>query len=278
MPEVRLEASGTIRELILDAPHRRNALNRRMLAQLRSAIGDVAADTSARALIIRGEGKSFCAGADLTSLFGDTTRPVSVLRGELSEVYASFLAIGDLDIPTISVVQGAAVGAGANIAFASDFIVCGARGKFGITFADIGLHPGGGATWFLTRALGPQRAKAAILGGEVIDAESAVRLGLALEVAEDPLARAHELAEVYATRPPELVASMLHCVEVATHSDLDTVLGLESWAQASSVTKPEFQEFQESFKTRPKGSGHGDAASAPGGPAYVADTSPRDRR
>lgn len=272
------DAAASIRELVLDAPHRRNALNRPMLAELRAAVAEVAADPDARVLIIRGEGASFCAGADLTSLFGDPNREVSVLRRELSAVYASFLSIGDLEIPTIAVVQGAAVGAGANIALASDLIVCGASAKFGITFADIGLHPGGGCTWFLTRALGAQRAKAAILGGEVIGAERAVALGLALEVSDDPLERARALAAQYATRPPELAASMLRCVDVATTADLPTVLELEAWAQASSVTKPTFQEFLASFKTKASSSDHGDAAPRPGDQAYVPGTRPRDVR
>lgn len=274
MSDVRLESHEAIRELVLDAPNRRNALNRPMLAEIRQAVETVAADADARVLVIRGEGKSFCAGADLTSLFGDPNREVSVIRQELAQVYDSFLSIRNLTIPTISVVHGAAVGAGANIALASDLVVCGPRAKFGITFADIGLHPGGGCSWFLTQALGPQRAKAAILGGEIIGAHDAVELGLALEVRDDALERGRELAELYATRPPGIVASMLSTVNASVNGDLATVLELESWAQASSVTKTEFQAFLDSFKTKARASAHGDAAAAPGQNAYVPGTQP----
>lgn len=269
MTDVRIETNGDVRELVLCAPHRRNALNRPMLNELAAAIGTIAADAEARVLVVRGEGKSFCAGADLTSLFGDPNRRVSIIRQELSSVYAAFLSLRELTIPVISAVQGAAVGAGANIAFASDVVICGPKAKFGITFADIGLHPGGGASWFLTRALGAQRAKAVILGGEVIDADRAVSMGLALEVADDPVQRARELAELYATRDPDVAASMIKCVDVAVDHGLETVLQLEAWAQASSVTKPAFQEFLASFAPAPDR--RGSAASAPGRPAY-ADT------
>ena len=252
MSDVRIESHDTVREIVLTAPHRRNALNRRMLAEFADAVATIAADDRARAVIIRGEGKSFCAGADLTSLFGDPNREVSVLRAELSRVYASFLSLTDLTVPIISAVQGAAVGAGANIAFASDLVVCGPRARFGLTFADIGLHPGGGSSWFLTRALGPQRAKAILLGAEIIDAE-----------------RARELAARYATRDPELNRSILSCIDMAVDADLAAVTEVESWAQASTVTKPAFQEFLDSFAPKKAGPDHGDAASGPGQAAYV---------
>lgn len=269
MSDVRIESHDSIREIVLTAPHRRNALNRRMLSEFADAVAQIAADEQARVVIIRGEGKSFCAGADLTSLFGDPNREVSVLRAELSQVYASFLSLTDLTIPVISAVQGAAVGAGANIAFASDLVVCGPRARFGLTFADIGLHPGGGASWFLTRALGPQRAKAILLGAEIIDADQAVAMGLALEVVADPTERARELATRYATRDPELNRSILSCIDMAVDADLAAVTEVESWAQASTVTKPAFQEFLGSFAPKKAGPDHGDAASGPGQAAYV---------
>ncbi|MGV2384590.1 MAG UNVERIFIED_CONTAM: enoyl-CoA hydratase, partial [Thermobifida fusca] len=239
---IRFESDGPVRHIVLNAPQRLNALDRPMLAELAEAVRAVAADEEARALVVSGAGRAFCAGADVTSLFGDTTRPPAVIRDELKQVYASFLGIADLTIPTIAAVGGVAVGAGVNIAMACDVVVAGPRATFAITFADMGLHPGGGCSWFLTRRMGGHRALAAILGAERIDAEEAFRTGLAPRLAEDPVAEALELAHRYAQRDPALVRDMKRAVRMAETAELDAVLEFESWAQASSVNSPRFQE------------------------------------
>jgi alkylation response protein AidB-like acyl-CoA dehydrogenase/enoyl-CoA hydratase/carnithine racemase len=217
-----------------------NTVDRPMLAEIAAAVADVAADTEARALVVSGAGKAFCAGADLTSLFGDPTRPTAEIRPDLKATYASFLGLADLLIPTIAAVDGVAVGAGVNIALACDIVIAGPRARFAITFADIGLHPGGGCSWFLTRRMGRDRALAAVLGAETIDADDAVRLGLATCALEDPVTSAFELAHEYALRDPALVKDMKRAVEMATTADLGTVLEFESWAQAAAVGRPVF--------------------------------------
>ncbi|MEY9214240.1 enoyl-CoA hydratase [Thermobifida halotolerans] len=247
---IRFESDGPVRHIVLDAPERLNALDRPMLAELADAVRAVAADEAARALVVSGAGRAFCAGADVTSLFGDTTRPPTVLRDELKEVYASFLGIADLTVPTIAAVGGVAVGAGVNIAMACDIVIAGPRARFAITFADMGLHPGGGCSWFLTRRMGGHRALATILGAERIDAEEAFRSGLATRLAEDPVKDALALAHRYAERDPGLVRDMKRAVRMAESADLGTVLEFESWAQASSVNSPRFQEFVAEFVRR----------------------------
>lgn len=247
---VRLEEHGDVRQLVLAAPQRRNALDMPMLREIAEAIDRVAADADARALVVSGEGPAFCAGADVHSLFGDPTRPTGEIRGDLKEVYASFLGLQDLTIPTISAVDGPAVGAGVNIALACDVVIAGPGARFAITFADIGLHPGGGCTWFLTRRLGAPRAMAVLLGAETLDAEAAFAGGLVSARSDEPVAHALSLAETYARRDPALVRDIKRAVQVASESDLATVLELESWAQASSVGQPRFQEFMTQFGRR----------------------------
>lgn len=244
---IRLEATGQVRHLVLDAPERRNALTKPMLQEMQAAVDTVRHDSEARVLVVSATGKAFCAGADVHSLFGDPNRPVADIRSDLKDVYASFLGLLDLQIPTIAAVDGAAVGAGVNIALACDVVVAGPQAKFIISFADIGLHPGGGCSWFLTRRLGGARAMSAILGAETFDAETAVAAGLVSENAPDATSRAHDLADKYASRPPRLAASMKRAVQIAASSSFATTLDFESWAQASSVTEPEFQEYMASF-------------------------------
>jgi enoyl-CoA hydratase len=153
-------------------------------------------------------------------------------------------------VPTIAAVHGAAVGAGVNIACACDIVVAGPAAEFAVTFAEIGLHPGGGCSWFLTRRMGADRALAAVLGAERIDAEQAYRTGLATMLADDALEQAMALAHRYARRDPELVRDMKRAVRMSTEADLPTVLEFESWAQAASVGRPRFQEFLADFTRR----------------------------
>jgi enoyl-CoA hydratase len=258
VPLVRLESDGLVRRLVLAAPDRRNALDVPMLEELAEVVALVARDAEARVLVVSAEGKSFCAGADLDSLFGDTTRPPAEIRSDLKKVYASFLGIAALTIPTIAAVQGAAVGAGVNLALACDLVVAGPDARFVVSFAEIGLHPGGGCSWFLTRKLGADRALRTILAAETLDAREAYDQRLVTMLAESPQQKALELAQRFASRDQGLLRDMKRAVQIAEVSDLDTTLEFESWAQASSVTRPRFQEYLAEFAARrsvPRGGG-----------------------
>lgn len=247
MALVLLDSDGPVRTLTLNAPERRNALDWPLLDELAAAVRTVAADADARALVITGAGKGFCAGANLANLFGDVDRPTDQMRDHLMKVYASFLGIRDLTIPTIAAVNGAAIGAGLNVALACDVVVAGPYAGFGPTFAEIGLHPGGGCSWMLTERIGRGRATAALYSGAVIGSDEALRIGLADQQADDALAAATELARLYAVREPQLMADIKQSVRIAATADLATSLDFESWAQAGSMKNPRFREFMQRF-------------------------------
>ncbi|BCJ54318.1 enoyl-CoA hydratase [Actinoplanes sp. NBRC 14428] len=228
--------------ITLNDPARRNAIDAELRDTLSAAIAEVAADPDARTLIIAGAGPAFCAGADLPALFGDTDRPVADIRADLHRVYDSFLRVMSLPIPTIAAVHGPAVGAGLNLAMACDTRIAGPQARFIAPFTKIGLHPGGGCTWFLTRALGPERALQLLLDGGSIDGPEAVRLGLAGTLAEDPLAAAHERASRWAALDPATARDIKTGVRTATTADFAASLEYESWAQAASATGPAIQE------------------------------------
>lgn len=250
MALVELTHEDHVRTITLNAPERLNALDWPLLQELRAAIDKVAADSDARALVVTGAGKAFCSGANLESLFGDTSRPVDVLREHLMDVYGSFLGIRNLTIPTVAAVQGAAVGAGLNIALACDVIVAGPKAGFGPTFSKIGLHPGGGCTWMLTQRIGAANTAAALYAGDIIRADDALRLGIAQEIADDAQTRAGELAATWSTRNPKLMSDIKKSVGVAARSDLHESLNFESWAQAESLGSEEFAAFAASFSSR----------------------------
>ena len=228
-----------VRVLTLNDPDKRNAMSPALLTQLGDAAETVARDNDARVLVVAGAGSAFSAGADLPALFGAAAdSSTSEVRAGLRAVYDSFLRIRDLEIPTIAAVHGAAVGAGVNLAMACDVRIAGPAARFGMTFTKIGLHPGGGATYFMTQALGRQRALALIMDGELLDADEALRLGLVLEVVDDPLVTAQERAARWAHVAPELARDIKRAVGIAERGSFTDTLDFESWAQAASTTSP----------------------------------------
>ncbi|ODQ94285.1 enoyl-CoA hydratase [Mycolicibacterium holsaticum] len=222
-------------------PDRRNAVTVDMSAQLRAAVDAAEADPDVHALVVTGAGKAFCAGADLSAL-GEAT------EDGLLKIYDGFLAIANCALPTIAAVNGAAVGAGLNLALAADVRIAGPAALFDSRFLKLGIHPGGGATWMLQRAVGPQVARAALLFGMRFDADAAVRHGLALTVAEDPVAAARELAASPAGAPRDVVlATKASMRATANPGVIDTdqhriAVDTELGPQATSILSPEFAE------------------------------------
>jgi enoyl-CoA hydratase len=240
--------SDGVRILTLNDPDRRNALSPALQAELGAAVDAVQADPAARTLVVAGSGPAFSAGADLPALFGDVGRDISQVRSGLHGVYESFLRVRRLAIPTIAAVHGAAVGAGVNLAMSCDVRIAGPGARFGVTFTKLGLHPGGGCTYFLTRALGRQRTLSLILDGGTLEAGEAQRLGLVLEVVDDPLARAVEQASRWAAIDPALVRDIKRAIGIAEHGDFDATLDFESWAQAASTRSPLLAEAIARFR------------------------------
>ncbi|HEY9266619.1 MAG TPA: enoyl-CoA hydratase-related protein, partial [Mycobacterium sp.] len=135
--------------ITVNDPDRRNAVTAASSAALRDAVEAAEADPDVHAVIVTGAGKAFCAGADLTAL-GEAT------EDGLRVIYDGFLAVAQCTLPTIAAVNGPAVGAGLNLALAADVRIAGPAAVFDPRFQKLGIHPGGGATWMLQRAIGPQ--------------------------------------------------------------------------------------------------------------------------
>jgi enoyl-CoA hydratase len=226
-------------------PARRNAVTAEMSARLRAAVEQAEADSDVHAVVITGAGKGFCAGADLSAL---GAAGGGGAEAGLTRLYDGFMAVGNCRLPTIAAVNGPAVGAGLNLALAADVRIAGPAALFDARFQKLGLHPGGGATWMLQRAVGPQVARAALLFGMRFDAESAVRHGLALSVADDPVAAALELAAGPAAAPRDVVlATKATMRATASPGSLDNeqhelAMRTELGPQLYSVQSPEFAE------------------------------------
>jgi enoyl-CoA hydratase len=169
---VQTEIRDGVATVTLDDPDRRNALNAGMVDEIVATFDAIEADPAVGAAVVTGRGKGFCAGADLSHLGGSR-------RAGLLHIYEGFLRVGRSPLPTIAAVNGAAVGAGMNLALACDVRIAGASGRFDTRFLKIGIHPGGGHTWLLERAVGPQAAAAMVLFGAVVGGDRAAEIGLA---------------------------------------------------------------------------------------------------
>ena len=255
--KVRLETRAAgLRVIRLADPAHRNAVDSVLRDALARAVGDVARDAEARALVVTADGPDFCAGADLIDTFdGAAGRPLEDVRAGLVRVYDSFLALRALAIPTIAAVRGAAIGAGANLALSCDVRVAGRDASFAFSFTRIGLHPGGGATWYLVDALGRGRALSVLLDGETLDAEALLRAGIVERVVDDPEAEALALAERWCALDPDLTRSMKRAVDAAAADGFDASVELESWAQARSAQRPQIQQAVERMRARRQGRG-----------------------
>jgi enoyl-CoA hydratase len=240
---LHVERRGRVGILTLDDPERRNALSAELVVQITDAVSELEADDAIGALIVTGAPPAFCSGAEVSALTGLAAEGRD--PGDVREIYAGFLRVLDCPLPTIAAVNGPAVGAGFNLALACDVRIAGTSARFDARFLRIGIHPGGGHTWLLDRAVGPQAAAAMNLFGERVDGARAAAVGLAWECVPDDelLDRATELASRAADAPRELAirvkASLRHAV---WQSSFDDALRFELEHQVWSFRQPEFTE------------------------------------
>ena len=197
MSEVRVDIDGPVAVISLWAPDRRNALTPTMAAELTAVCEEVDANPAVGAVVVRGEGGHFCAGAHRDTLAGAGTDPLGEpAHSNLSSVYGSFVRVGALGVPVIGAVRGSAVGAGVNLAMATDVRIVADDVRIIPGFLRIGLHPGGGFFVLAGRSAGREAAAAMGLLGEEVSGKRAVEIGLAWESRPDDEveARALELA------------------------------------------------------------------------------------
>ncbi len=185
MAEVRYAVADGIATITLDAPERRNALSVEMSQELIEAARTAESDGSVGAVIVTG-GAHFCAGA-VRSVLAETGKdPVEdTAYRNLETVYSAFTTIGAIDLPTIAAVRGAAVGAGMNLALATDLRIVSRTARLLPGFAQIGIHPGGGHLHLLNRVAGREVTAAMGLFGEEVTGERAADLGIAWSAHED---------------------------------------------------------------------------------------------
>ncbi|MFQ5558293.1 MAG: enoyl-CoA hydratase/isomerase family protein, partial [Acidimicrobiales bacterium] len=173
-----------VHTLTFRRPEVRNALDSRVFTELIEACAVVAADEEARALVVTGEGAAFSAGGDFEALQALLDGDRAFAEAELKHANAGIMALARLDVLTVAAINGDAYGGGAALALATDFRVMSEEARLGFVFARLGLSGADtGATWWLTRLVGPIKAMEIITLGRVYGAEEALADGLVTEVA-----------------------------------------------------------------------------------------------
>jgi enoyl-CoA hydratase/carnithine racemase len=240
---LKLEIAGAVATITIDRPAKRNAMSYEMWTAIPTLVDKVAAEDSVRALVIRGT-DHFSAGADISEF--------AILRADAAgaERYGAAVhngerAIATLAKPTIAAITGVCVGGGCEIALACDIRISAADARFGITPAKLGIVYNFTSTKRLVDAVGPAWARQILFTGEIIDAATALRIGLVNELADDPATRATELAATMASRAPISVRgakTIIAKITDARHED-DEVRAL----YAESVQSADYAEGVAAF-------------------------------
>jgi len=246
---VTVAVADRVATLTLNNPGERNTLTVPMVDEILAAMDAIESDEGVGAIVVTGAAPAFCAGANLGNL-------AQASGGSLGRIYAGFLRIADSPLPTLAAVNGAAVGAGMNLALGCDVRIAGRLAKFDTRFLQIGIHPGGGHTWMLRRIAGPQATMAAVLFGEVMDGAEAERVGLVYRCVDDDqlLGVAQRMAARAAGAPREL--SILVKQTIQQMADIDShsaAVQREIEPQLWSTRQPWFAERLAELRSRISG-------------------------
>jgi enoyl-CoA hydratase/carnithine racemase len=249
MDWIRTENRGPVRRLVLDRPHRRNAvpspdgwddLYRAFLAFENS---------DARVLVVTGANGDFCSGADLDPSRLERVEGVAEHKRRMNRVGDAAAALRRLTKPTIAAVDGVAAGAGMNLALGCDVVIATTRARFSEIFVRRGLTVDFGGTWLLPRLVGPQRAKELALSGRMVEAPEALDIGLCLEVVDpaDLDRRVQELATTFLGGAPVAQMFTKQGIDRAWETSFEDALDWEGQSQAICLGTEDMAEGVSAF-------------------------------
>ena len=242
---IHLDVEDGIAGVVIDNPGKRNALTSPMRGNLLAALKRADEEPAVRVITITGEGDSFCAGGDINvlkdlksnddeegfiKLLDDGKSIVGLLRKSMK--------------PTIAVVNGPAFGAGFFIALACDFRLCGQSASFGAPFVKLGLGPDWGGTYLLPRLVGSAKALEMLFTGEGIDADEALRIGLANRAWPDAdlKPKSMAIARQLASYPAAVLARHKHAIHATWDQSFDETADLERRLQLMNFRSPDCAE------------------------------------
>lgn len=243
--------SGSVAEVRFNRPQRLNAVTEGLYAELQTVLLSLDRDPDVRVLVLTGEGRAFCVGADMKA-HAEGTRSASQRRQYLAAEQAVCLQIRRLSKPVVAAVNGYALGAGAEMALAADFLVMKASAQIGLPEVTIGTFLGGGVTHTLPRLVGLAKARELVFFGERIDAEEAVRIGLAnRSFADDRFeAEVSAFCERLAGAAPNSMMLAKQQLNRAAELDFESALQCELEGMTFCATTRDWQEGVDAFREK----------------------------
>jgi enoyl-CoA hydratase/carnithine racemase len=238
--------------LTLNNPARRNALDPPLAQALIAAVSSLRSDPAVRCVLVTGAGTAFCSGADLGALRDQPKSDVMGRRDLLRGFYEVFLGFRELPMPVIAAVNGAAVGAGLNLALSCDMRIAARSARFAASFVHLGIHPGGGTSYLLSRLVGSGVAAEMLMSGLPVDADRALAVRLVNRVVDDAalVTAALELATAIAANSPQAVRATKRTLAISLDTTFVATVELESLAQAMSQESADAAEGWEAFQQR----------------------------
>ena len=253
---VILKKEGYVTIITLNRPERLNAFNRQMEEELIEALAGVPEDKDVRVLVLTGAGRAFCSGGDVSENmaeeYGGTAQKVS---DTFHHIYNGIiLQLFNLDIPTIGMINGVAVGLGFDLALACDIRIGSEDARFMVAFTKMGLTPAAGGAWLMPRVMGLAKAAEYIYTADFLEAEEALRLGVlnrlvpASSLEKETMALARKIGE----NSP--LANRLAKLQIhkGLNADLGTAVELGSTCQAICLTSEETREALVAFREKRK--------------------------
>lgn len=254
---MKIETTGPTQTWTINLPEVGNAItDSGFIAALETAVDAANRDHNVRAVILTGEGRIFSAGgnvkemADRRGMFG--VSPIEQRSAYVDGIQRIPRALARLEVPIIAAVNGAAIGAGCDLAMMCDIRIASENAAFAESFVQIGLVPGDGGTWFLQRAIGYERAAEMTLTGDRVDAATALEWGMVSRVvpADELLTAAADLAARISANPPHAVRMAKRLLQESRTGSLESTLGMAAAMQPLAHGDPEHRQRIEKWRTQ----------------------------
>jgi enoyl-CoA hydratase/carnithine racemase len=246
------EVSGGVATVTLNRPDKLNALTFESYADLRDLVAELPHRGDVRVLVLAGEGRGFCSGGDVEEIIGELQKMEAAELLEFTRMTGAVIkALREVPIPVIAQIQGIAAGAGSVLALAADFRLLSTKASFAFLFTKVGLAGADmGSAYLLPRLVGAARATELLMLGDKLDAESALRIGLANSVhePEELAAAANTMARRLADGPALAYGTTKSLIVRELDMDLASSIELEALTQALMMKTDDHGEFYASWK------------------------------
>lgn len=257
MDDLLFDRDGGIVTLTLNRPEQRNPLGEKEDAEaLTEACARINADRTVKVAILTGAGRAFSAGGNLKMmrerLAGTPETELEIRERYRRTVQAVICSLRNLEVPLITAINGPALGLGNDVACLGDIRIAGEHASFSARFLRMGLIPGDGGTWILTRAIGAMRAAELLLTGETIDAKTAHDWGLVNRVVPQAqlMSEARALAQGIAQHSADVLRMTKRLLRESHSASFESILEMSATMQARAHHSPEHKEAVEAFFSR----------------------------